>query len=113
MLSHHAFWHLTEASFALVIVAAIGAVGVWQGKRGRRVEAKMDQALSNQETGNDKDIGATVHDLAQTSEVIVGQLHTNTRELLTLGDRFDTHLLESKQIHREILDRIPEKAEGA
>jgi Na+/glutamate symporter len=92
MIADHTFWHLTEATFGIIIVALIGSIGVWQGKRGRRVETKMDQALTNQDTGNNKQLGETVHDMAQTQEILSAQIHTNTREVVVLSQKLDQHI---------------------
>jgi len=89
VIAHHVFWHISEATFGVIIVAMIGAISVRQGRRGRRVEAKVDQGLEQTSTGNGKNIGETVHDIAQLQEVLSAQVHTNTRELLVVSTKAD------------------------
>ena len=68
---------------ALIIVAAIGAVGTlvvgllnyFAGIRGR---AKLERHV---DTFNNKTAGETIHDMAQTVEAISGQVHSLDKKL--------------------------------
>lgn len=108
MLAGHTWWHFSEASTALIVVAVISAVSAWQGRRSRRVERKVDQAIDNQDTGNGRNLGTTVHDLAQQQEVVLAQLHTNTRETIEQGQALRDHLEASARDHATIVRRLDE-----
>ena len=75
----------------LIIVAAIGAIGTlivgvlnyFSGMRGRaRLERHVD-------TFNNKTAGETIHDMAQTVEVVSGQVHAVDRKLQAHLDEVD------------------------
>jgi len=106
VIAAHHFWHLSEASFGIIVVALIGAISVWQGRRGRRVESKLDQVREDQETSNGMNLGETVHDMAQTQEIISAQLHTNTKEIVNHAETLQTHIEESRQVHEAILAKL-------
>jgi len=106
MIAAHVFYHLSEASFALIIVAVIGAIAAVQSRRARRVESKLDRSIKDQDTANGKGLGETVHDMAQTQEIISAQLHTNTKEIVSHAETLQTHIEESRQVHEAILAKL-------
>jgi hypothetical protein len=111
MIATHAFYHFTEATVGLILVALIGAIGVWQGRRGKRVEAKVDTTIANQDTANGKALGETVHDIAQTQEIISAQLHTNTRELLAVRSDLKSHIEETAPLIEQFITMRDEHLE--
>jgi Na+/glutamate symporter len=106
MIAAHVFYHLSEATFGLIIVAVIGAIAAVQGRRARRVESKLDKVSEDQETSNGKNLGKTVHDMAQTQEIISAQIHTNTKEIVNHAETLQTHIEESRQVHEAILAKL-------
>jgi uncharacterized coiled-coil DUF342 family protein len=77
--------------------------------KANRLERKVDGVKVDVDTGNGKDIGTTVHDIAQTVEVMQSQLHTNTREVLNLHDRLNEHhemLTEHLENARELSEEV-------
>jgi hypothetical protein len=99
VLADHAWWHPTAEHFW--VFAGLAITGFWSWAASRRVKRIEDKA----DTGNAKDIGTTVHDLAQTTEILSAQIHTNTKELLTisqgvekLGDKLDEHMEPSNHV---------------
>ncbi len=84
----------------VIAVAAIGATGTLLvalvntfGIRKSRITAGV--AAEQLDTGNEKNLGHTVHDIAQTVELIAAQTHTNTSELLNISGKLDRHLEET------------------
>jgi hypothetical protein len=77
------------------VPATIAAIAAVRASRGIRLNRKM------MDTGNAKDIGTTVHDLAQTTEIIVAQSHINTNELLGLRAEFREHLDNVQAVMKE------------
>jgi hypothetical protein len=94
------------------IPAAIAAVAsIYIAKLTRDVR-------SNQDTGNQRRLGETVHDIAQTVEILAAQIHTNTRETLeTRQHALDTReqvedwIRASTLVHEELLRRLPPQEE--
>lgn len=62
----------------------------------RKVGKKVD-------TGNGRTIGSTVHDTAQTVELVEAMMHTNTREIIMVANKLDAHIVESKEVHAKLL----------
>lgn len=111
MTAHHVFWHLTEATFGLVIVALISVIGGIVTRQNHRVEAKVSETLAKQDTGNDKGIGEVVHNIAQAQEILAAQLHTNTREILMVSAKADlaaTQALTAAKKAVEVEQRVTE-----
>ena len=66
------------------------------------------------DTGNGRSLGETVHDIAQTVEVLSAQVHTNTQETLDaleaskkVAERLDAWITESSYVHAQMLKRLP------
>ena len=105
-----------HADATLMIVAVIGAgatvaIGVlnfFAVLRNRAVAGvaadKAAVAADQMQTGNEKNLGLTVHDMAQTVEVVAAQIHTNTTELLALHHKADRAFEVSRGVS-EKLDR--------
>lgn len=91
--------HAAEASVLVALVAAvpatIAAIAAVRAMRGIRDNTK------HLDTGNEKDIGTTVHDLAQITEVMSAQSHLNTTELLGLRAEFREHLDNVRAVMEE------------
>jgi hypothetical protein len=83
-----------------------------QSKRTSNEAAKsVEKVKEIVDTGNEKDLGTTVHDLAEGQEFIIAKLHTNTKELLKLvetvaetNERLNDHLDEHDKV-RSLLRR--------
>lgn len=84
---------ITVAAIAAV-PATIAAIASWSTRR----TARENRSLI--ETGNGKTLGTTVHDLAQTVELVAAQNHTNTAELLAIR-REHTELVRDFEEHLE------------
>ncbi len=82
---HDIVYAATIAAVPATIAAVAALSAARNGRRNRR-------AIT---TGNEKDIGVTVHDIAQTVELTSAQVHTNTRELLDISSKLDAHLEET------------------
>lgn len=59
------------------------------------IEAKL-------ETPNELEIGEVIAGIAQLQEILSAQIHTNTRELVTLNEALE----HCRQMHEEILSRV-------
>ena len=79
------------AAASTITVGMLGYLGI-KGQA-RRVAGAVQEQM---DTGNDKHLGETVHDIASMQEIMSTQLHTNTRELLGLSMKVDR-----LQIHHE------------
>jgi len=107
MIGAHVWWHFWNheewlALLAVSIPATVAAAAaVWSAYLTRANRKTMD-------TGNDKDLGATVHDIAQLQEIMSAQLHTNTRELLDLRERQIDAAEARVEIDRKLSDHITE-----
>lgn len=95
---------LVLVALPAVIAACAAVTAAWIAHRNRRT---LD-------TGNAKDLGTTVHDMAQTQEVQAALTHTNTRELLDVAEHLVTlnrkldHVIETQaeaKSHRETMER--------
>jgi hypothetical protein len=75
-------------------IAAIAAFSASRTSKKGRAENAAGQAeiAAGMETGNLKRLGETVHDIAQTVEVIEGQVHQSSRELRAVRERLEAHL---------------------
>lgn len=106
--------HLSDALVDVFVVAvpafiaAVASMYVAKVTRAnRRSLAAQDEMM---DTGNGKDLGSTVHDIAQTVEILAAQQHTNTSELLTtqervqsIGERLADWIDHSTDVHNRIL----------
>lgn len=109
-IQHGTIW---DAIVSLWVPATIGAAAaVYAAKIARDNRRKLD-------TGNDRDIGTTIHDIAQTVEVLSAQVHTNTKETLDaleaskkVTERLDDWIAESTHVHAELLRRLPPGEKG-
>jgi len=89
MTTEHDLIYIAIITAVPATIAAVAALlGARSAKRGRRESAEA------QDTGNAKKLGHTVHDIAQTVEVISAQVHTNATELLSINEKLDAHLDE-------------------
>lgn len=100
------------AFFGLLgVVLTAGATLIGVIYQARKTRSRLD-------TGNGRDIGTTVHDSAQLQEVLSAQVHTNTKELLsmsmsvtTLAERIE-RLAERLDRHMDEVQPVLEKAEA-
>jgi uncharacterized membrane protein YadS len=84
-----AFDSLDHADVTLIVVAFIGLMGTLAiGLMNLYNSHANSKRLK---TGNDRDIGDTVHDIAQTMEIVQAQGHLNAKELMALGEKVDRH----------------------
>lgn len=84
---------VTSIPAAIAAVAAILAAIIATGARrdaGRARDTAAD-AKAYADTGNAKTLGETAHDTNQTVEIVAALVHTNTKELIQLGDRVERH----------------------
>lgn len=98
---------LLYAVIALVIPASIAA---FAAIRSARIAAKNRRSM---DTGNDRPIGETIHDIAQQQEIAAAIQHTNTRELVQVvehvvkvEDKLDGHIEDAQRVHDAILSRL-------
>jgi outer membrane murein-binding lipoprotein Lpp len=99
---------ILDIVLSLWVPVSITAVAtVYVAKVARENRKRID-------TGNDKDLGTTVHDMAQTVEILSAQIHTNTSETLAAREkaeqavtRLDDWIAESTHVHAELLRRLP------
>lgn len=109
MIGSHAWYHVWDheewLAFIIVLVPAVLAAtaAVWSAYLTRQNRRSID-------TGNDKDIGTTVHDIAQMQEVMSAQLHTNTRELLNLREKQLDAAEHRQQIDAKLTEHIEESS---
>ena len=84
-------WAVVIGATAAAIPASIAAVSALRNGR-RANEAKevavktKDELAEKIDTGNQKDIGRYVHDIASNQQTILALLHTNTREVTMLSE---------------------------
>ena len=74
------------SSTALVVAALIGLFASGRSSR-RRLEEAID-------TGNGSKLGVTVHRMEGILEVVSGQIHTNTKEVLEVAAKLNAHIEE-------------------
>lgn len=107
---------VTEATVGLIFVSLITAgasiAAAWISSRARREAA----------TGNDKPIGHTVHDMAQSLEIVQAQAQANAADLIGLHERaagvqssldelsakVDEHLTQTQPLVDVFLQEHPE-----
>jgi len=90
MSTEHDLVYIAVITAVPATIAAIAALsGAHNAKRARR------ESAAAQDTGNEKKLGHTVHDIAQTVEVISAQVHTNSTEILDISRKLDGHLDET------------------
>lgn len=62
------------------------------------------------QTGNGKDIGSTVRDIAQTLEIVQAQAHSNARDVIGIHERLGR--LDAKlDRHEDKIDRLNGRVE--
>lgn len=114
---HHAWWYFWDHTewLAVVLVIVPASIGAWASVAAAKV-AKQNRATMD--TGNGKDIGETVHDIAQQQEIAAAIQHTNTREVVELAermvrveDKIDGWIGTSTMVHDAILSRL-DRIEG-
>jgi hypothetical protein len=70
----------------------------------RRATSSIVKAV---DTENGRSLGQTVHGMEQTQEVIVTQLHSNSRELGKLHEKIDDHIVEAKPLLEFVREQMP------
>jgi hypothetical protein len=100
--NHDLVWAAVLQMMGAVLVGLLVLTGVIY--QSRKTRGKLD-------TGNERDIGFTVHDMSQTQEIIQVQTRTNTKELLEVIEKFDAHLEDSK-LAREELHQVRQNLEA-
>lgn len=94
---------ISEAALSTIAVAVVSgsAVVIAAFVSARRGAQRGIAPVAEQlDTGNEKKLGQTVHELAQNVEIVATQAHANARDTVELGDR-----VEGK------LDRIEDKVD--
>lgn len=75
------------AAFATITAGFFGYLGI--KTQAQRVVTKFQEQI---DTGNEKRLGETVHDIAISQELMSAQLHTNAREILNISVKLNDHL---------------------
>lgn len=90
--------------------AAIYGARLAQGARNQaaRNAAKAAVLTDTLDTGNEKDIGTTVHDIAQTVDAIQEQGHYNSNGIRSLRDELMLWKAESRAVHDQLQRQIDE-----
>ena len=86
MLSLTLTQHHVSLLTALIAACALIAATLLSTRRARRESEAVRAAMDTQ---NGRALGETVHDIAQTVELVQAQGHTNTGELLALHHKAD------------------------
>lgn len=103
--------------FDLLIVAVPASIAAGAAMYGARLaQGARNQAARSADkaavlkdtldTGNEKDIGATVHDIAQTVESIEEQSHNNATRIERVRDELRLWKSESRSVHDKLQSQI-------
>ena len=114
---------VAEETVGMVVVALVAAVGLigstWvASRRGARSGAQEgSQALRDAvDTGNGKNLGNTVRDIAQTTELLQAQGHTNAGDINEVGQGISRLDEKLDRVHEKVdridgrVDRVEQKA---
>ena len=85
------------AASGLVIVALVNLIGGHSSRK--RIETAID-------TGNGTPLGPTVYKLSGAVEVVIAQLHQNTRETLELGQKLDHHIAQVEAQSQDYFENV-------
>lgn len=93
---------------ASAIVVALGIPSVIAARSSRRSAKASEKVVEEVDTGNGKKLGAAIHEIHQTVEVLSAQVHTNTKETLELSEKVDTHLEDFEMLNEKLDGHIEE-----
>jgi hypothetical protein len=98
------------SAFLLFIPAFLTALAVLRRttRSAKNIDEKTDAIEEMLSTGNGRDIGNTVHDIAMMQQVLSAQNHTNTKEILYLVEV----LQHCQEMHEDILERLSSLEKG-
>jgi hypothetical protein len=97
--------------------ALLGASYIAAKKGATKGSSKGSKELGDRlETGNGDTLGTTIHHIEQTQELMVTQLHSNSRDLTKLHDKIDStcskldnHLIETKPLLKFVTKQMESK----